>query len=214
MPVLSYDSPFQKHLQPGEQLRWVGRSRQGWRYRWFNRVLLLQIAAAVAALVWLAKFANACLSVAGIHLALPLSSPSPRLTLIVLAFVGFTTWQMIIERRRRAGTWYAVTDRRVLFVLTSVTPESVVSIEFHELCQVSLNTAMEFLGPLDGVILKLKHIDPYLAASRVLGYQNTYWSSNPARTSDKNAIILEDVDDSHEFIRQIVIAKLACASRS
>lgn len=213
MPVLSYDSPFQKHLQPGEQLRWVGRPRLGWRYRWFNRVLILQIAAAVAALVWLAKFANACLSAAGIHLALPLGRPSPRLTLIVFAFVGFTTWQMIAERRRRKGTWYAVTDRRVLFVLTSVRPQSVVGIEFDELCQVSLNSAMEFLGPLNGVILKLKHIDPYIAGSRVLGYQPTIWRTNSARTSASNAIFLEDIDDPHEFVRQIVAAKLARVSR-
>ena len=198
MPVLSYDSPFQKHLRPGEQLRWVGRPRQGWRHRWLHRGFLLQIAGAVVAFIWLAKFAKWCLSAAGIELALPLAPPTTRLTLFAFAFVSFTTWHLFSERRRRAGTWYAVTDRRVLFVLTSVRPESVVGVELDELSQVSLNAAAEFPGPTSAVILKLKQIDPYMAGSGVLGYQMA-----------SNAIFLEDLEDPKEFVDQIVAARLA-----
>ncbi|HSZ54093.1 MAG TPA: hypothetical protein VK797_00410 [Tepidisphaeraceae bacterium] len=112
-------------------------------------------------------------------------------------------WQLFSERRRRAGTWYAVTDQRILFVLTRRRPESVIGIEFSELSRISLNNAMEVMGPLDGVILKLNDIDPYMAASGVLGYQVS-----------AKMIFLEDLEDPEEFVKQIVASKMAAAARS
>lgn len=120
--------------------------------------------------------------------------------MIVLAFACLTVLQMLFERRRRAATWYAVTDRRILFVLTSRRPESVIGVEFSELGRISLNKGMEVAGPLNGIILVLKHVDPYMAASDVLGYQVS-----------AKMIFLEDLEDPEEFVKQIVASKMAAA---
>jgi hypothetical protein len=196
--VLQYDSAIGKHLRPGERLRWVARPKQKWSFRWNNRLILLQAAAAIVTVVWLARMVVWAFAVAGFDLHLALRHPTLYSSSIVLAFVGVTSWQVITDRRRRAGTWYAVTDRRVLFVLTSVRPESVVAVEFDELAQISSNAGLEVFGSLKAVVLKLKRVDPYMAGSDVLGYQMA-----------DNAIILEDLEDPQEFRDQIVAARLA-----
>lgn len=192
VPTLLYDTPFDKHLRPGEQLRWVGRPRQGWRYRWTNRLLIVEIGMAVFSLIWLTKFANWCAFTAGFNLGLPLDRPSLRSSILVLLFASVLAWQLISERRRRAGTWYAVTDRRVLFVLTTVVPQSVIGVEFDQIAQISRNTFMEMFGPRDAILLKLKDIDPYMAGSRVLGYQMS-----------ARMIFLEDLENPREFYEQL-----------
>jgi len=55
----------------------------------------------------------------------------------------------------------------VLFVLTSVWPESVIGMDFGDIFEVFLNNGMEVPGPPNAIILKLKKIDPYLANSSV-----------------------------------------------
>ncbi|HEX4794174.1 MAG TPA: hypothetical protein VH370_10300 [Humisphaera sp.] len=193
MAVLPYDTAIQKHLCPGEELRWVGRARQGWRYRWSNRLVIVQTAAAVLSLVWLFRFAIWSMSELGFNAGPMPTHPSLRSSILVFALGAITTWQLLAERRRRAGTWYAVTDRRVLFVLTTVYPQSVIGVEFDEIAGVSTNAALDAPAPAKAIILQLKHVDPYLCASRVLGYQ-----------MGTTTIILEDIEDAQEFYKQIM----------
>jgi hypothetical protein len=190
--TLTYDTAIHKHLLPGEQLLWVGRPRQGWAYRWSNRLFLVQLAVGVMSLVWLAEIANWGASALGIDLRLPLGRPSLRFSTMVMFLGGVTMWQLYRDRRRRAGTWYAVTDRRVLFVLTSVTPQSVIGVEFDEIASVSLNAGMDVLAPLNAVILRLKSVDPYLLNSKVLGYQ-----------MGNNLIVLEALEEPQEFCERV-----------
>jgi hypothetical protein len=193
MAVLPYDTAIQKHLRPGEQLRWVGRARQGWRYRWSNRIVIVQTAAAILSLIWLFRFAIWYMSELGFNAGPTPTHPSLRSSILVFALGGVTSWQLLSERRRRAGTWYAVTDRRVLFVLTSVFPQSVIGVDFDVIAGISTNAALEEIAPANAIILQLKHVDPYLCNSRVLGYQMR------SRT-----IILEDVEDAQEFYNQLM----------
>lgn len=197
--VLSYDTAIQKHLRPGEQLRWVGRARSGWLFRWQNRIVMVQIAGAICIVVWLSNWV--CQSLTALVHRLPVTLPSTRTCLLVLVLVGFTIRQMYLDRRRRAGTWYAVTDGRILFVLTTARPESVIAINFDELAQISLNDGHKQVGPKNAVILQLKQVDPYLASSTVLGYQ----------VSAKN-VLLEDLESPQEFYEQVVAAKAAHAA--
>jgi hypothetical protein len=175
-------------LRPGEQLRWVGRPCQGWRYRWNNRLLLGHAVLAVFSLVWLAKLVNWCASAAGFDLGIRLSHPSIGSSTLVLVFASALTRQLTSERRRRAGTSYAVTDRRVLFVLTTVIPQSVIAVDFDQIELITFNTYMEAFGPRNSILLKLKEIDPYMACSRVLGHQMS-----------SRMIFLEDLEEPQEF---------------
>jgi hypothetical protein len=191
--VLAYDTAFDKHLRPGEQLRWVGRARRDWVYRWSNRIVFVQIAAAVFALIWIARLAYWSLSALGMNAGPHLGPPTFMSSVIVFTFAAVTAWQMVSERRRRAGTWYAVTGQRVLFVLTSATPQSVIGVEFSQIAKIYFNTGLEIPGPPNGIILKLKQVDPYLCNSRVLGYQ-----------LGKAIIFLEDVEDPQEFYKHLM----------
>lgn len=127
------------------------------------------------------------------NLGLQWRPPTLGSSVIVILFVGVLAWQLIAERRRRAGTWYAITDRRILFVLTSVRPESVIGVEFGNLAQISFNNAMDVPGPLGAIVLKLKQGDVYLANSSVLGYQPR-----------SQTILLEDLEDPREFYDQLL----------
>lgn len=191
--TLPYDTAIHKHLRPGERALWVGRPRQGWGYRWFNRVLIVELAGAVFALVWLAGLANWCALSFGIDLGLPLGRPSACTSTLMLFGGAAVAWQLIAERRRRAGTWYAVTDRRLLFVRTNTFPQSAIGVEYNDIARFSLNAAREIPAGRNAVIIMLKEIDPYMACSDVLGYQ----------VSD-SMIVLEDLEQPQEYYDQVM----------
>jgi hypothetical protein len=131
-----------------------------------------------------------------------LQLPGTRFCVLASLLLAITAWQIYSDRRRRAGTWYAVTDRRILFVLTTVWPQSVSAVEFGDIAEVSLNRGLHEVAKPTGVILKLKGIDPYLANSDVLGYQVS------AKT-----IVLEDMDSPQGFYDQVLAAQLAAAAQ-
>jgi hypothetical protein len=168
MITLNYDSAIQKYLKRGEQVFWVGQPRQGWAFRWYNRLVVLQMASAVIIAWWLIALA---LWMAGRGGPFPHTGSLPGDVAIVACVAG-TIWQQIHDKRRRAGTWYAVTDRRLLFVLTTVRPESVIAIAYDEIVEISAHQRRYGASPGEGTLkIRLKEIDPYMAASTVLGYQ-------------------------------------------
>jgi len=162
---LNYDSAIQKYLRPGEQVLWVARPRQGWVFLWHNPLIVVQIICAVLIAWWLMGVAL-WMSGAG--------GPFPGVRLIgmnvgVVVFVAATIRLYINDKRRRAGTWYAVTDQRLLFVLTNVWPESVASIAYDQIVDINTHQRPNRAIPGEGTLkLRLKDIDPYVSGSTVL----------------------------------------------
>jgi len=190
---LTYDSAIQKHLKPGERLLGVTRPHQGWAYRWHNRLLFVQVAWALAALWWLLKLALWSAGSLGVDLGLPNAPPTGLHTVVVLAGGVVVVRQLLLDRQRRAGTWYAATDQRLLFVLTNVSPESVIAVEYGEITNLRLNRRDDVPAPARDVIsFDLKHVDPYLCNSTVLGYQIA-----------SGAVVLENVADARDLFELI-----------
>jgi hypothetical protein len=184
MIALNYDSAIQKYLRPGEQVFWVGQPRQGWAFRWWNRLVFVQILSAVIISWWLMSIVLWIIRADG-----PFPVRMGPGNIMVLTCVGATVWQLIHDKQRRANTWYAVTDQRVLFVLTNVWPESVIGIEYNEIVEVSAHGRFDRATPGEGTLkILLKSGDPYIAASTVLGYQVS-----------AREIVLETVPDVQDF---------------
>jgi hypothetical protein len=173
MPTaLPYDLPIQRHLHEGEHVLWVGRPRQGWAVPYVNQLLLgVQVWSAILLLRWAAQLLT---WLVGDPLGGNPRWDSPRFLALVVAVGLATAWQVVADRRRRAATWYAMTDRRLLFVRTDVVPESVIGVEFDEIAKVRLNRgrSIMWLARPDAIRIELKRQDPYLLNSKVIGYQN------------------------------------------
>ena len=179
----------QKYLKPGEQVLWVGRPRQGWAFRWYNRLVVVQIACAVVIAWWLM---SVILWMSGRGGPFPGSGNIP-LDIMVAACVAGTIRQQIKDKQRRAGTWYAVTDQRLLFVLTTVRPESVIGVPYDQIVEISAHPRFDRASPGEGTLkFRLKAIDPYLSGSTVLSYQIS-----------AREIVLETVPDVQEFYEQV-----------
>jgi hypothetical protein len=160
-------------------------------YRWRNRLLAVQIGWFILAIWWLWKFSAWSVS----NLTGWKTAPPTLLINLVIVMGGLiTVWQMYRDKRRRAGTWYAVTDHRVLFVLTSVDPESVIGVRFEDIQNVEFKSFGE--SSSGAIVLRLNRMDPFLANSTVLAY-----------LMSPLLIVLENVIDAremHSFIcRQI-----------
>jgi hypothetical protein len=187
-PTLRYDNPVKKHLRPGEQLLWVGRPETGWTLRWRHPLLIIGLAWAGLTFEWIRRMVGAYLFPVGA----PMSSAPPTRMMTVLVTLGtvLLAWHIWADRVRRLGTWYAVTDRRVLFVRQGVRPESAISYTFDEISGVLLNPRDEAttLPTRDKVVIRLKHSDAYAGLSGVLGYQLA-----------SNEIVLENLPDAKEF---------------
>jgi hypothetical protein len=193
MPVLAYDSAVAKHLRSGEQLLWVGRPVQGYIYRWRNRVVIVQVTLALLVLGWAAKWGYWAIESLAQHTTV--NWLPARFYFLLAVCAGMIYWHLITERNRRAGTWYAVTDRRILFILTTENPQSVFSTTFDEIARIELCPVAPWSSAVI-VSVKLKQIDPYMGS--VLGYQMS------AKSVD-----IEDLENPREFFQQVVRAKAA-----
>jgi hypothetical protein len=180
MIVLNYDSAIQKYLKPGEQVLWVARPRQGWVFLWHNPLIVVQIISAVLIAWWLMGVAL-WMSGAG--------GPFPGVRLLgmnvgVVVFVAVTIRQFIRDKRHRDGSWYAVTDQRLLFVLTTVRPESVIGIAYDEIVEVSAQQRVARASPGEGA-LKL----------RLLPANGWYQLQLPVRQAELGSNLEQDSHD-------------------
>jgi hypothetical protein len=189
MITLNYDSAIQKYLKPGEQLLRVAQPRQGWVFRWNNPLITMQVICAVLIVWWLFSVA---LWMSGAGGPFPAARPTP-LNIGVVVLVAATIRQLIRDKRRRAGTWYAVTDQRLMFVRTNVRPQSVIGVPYDQIVEISAHQRPDRATPGEGILkFRLKEIDPYLSGSNVLGYQMS-----------AGEIVLETVPDVQDLCELI-----------
>ncbi len=181
MPVpLTYDTAVRRHLRPGERVDWVGRPRQGWAVPPVNPALLVcRLAAGLLLLGWSARVAAA--GSTG-------SPPVPTASVLLVAWL--TVRQVVGDRRRRAGTWYAVTDRRLLFVLTAARPESAIGVDFDDILTVTRNRPMRVPASPAAVMVRLKQGDIYLSLSTVMRHQFV-----------DRCVVIDDLDRPAELYR-------------
>ena len=163
--TLEYDSPILRLLRPGEELLWVGRPRRG-----LARTGFINGSNLILSALWLGVATNW-----GWRLALwaggevgftdPAPPPGVGASAIVLGGAALLAYRVHVGVIRRGMTWYAVTDCRVLFVLSRQSP-SVTGIDYADLEDVRLSDLGDGFGSID---FTLREPDPYAANSDVTG---------------------------------------------
>jgi hypothetical protein len=195
--LVKYDNPIEKHLRPNERVIWVGRARRDMVFRWNSAMPVACALWSLVVLKWMLQILGAGGAAVGLNLGLPTSAPTVRFTLITLCGVAIIVWRYYCDYRRRIGTWYALTDHRLLFVRTDRVPQSVIGIDLVDVTRVCQNRRRNVFAPANAIIIEC-HSDSYIGASDVLGYQ-----------MNARRLVFEDVEDAEVFVEEIHRQRMA-----
>lgn len=157
IPNLEYDSPFLRLLQPGEDLLWVGRPRQGYIFRSWDPLLLGWLYIVLQS-VW-TTLTSMIDSGFFFHFR-------PFQIIVLIGGGALFIYRYHFDAKRRAATWYALTSRRVLFVLTRRDVPSFIAVPYDNITDVDL---LEHRDASGVITLKLRQYDPYAGSSQVIG---------------------------------------------
>lgn len=153
MIQLGYDRPFHRYLLPNEQLLWVGRPRQGMMLRASDRYAIP-----------LTLCAGAWVIYCGVGIMRPFTAR--RITEIrwlglpVIAIgLYLIIFRFIHDAWRRRHTWYALTDRRALFLYRGKTVH-LYGVDLVDTSEIELKEHADGAGTI--VFIEPK-VDPYWA---------------------------------------------------